>query len=292
MKSDIFTNLKAPSWVLPMKLISEGGITWIIPEEDEFDRARDKGECLWENLISMSKPLTISFLELGKLLYESITIESYKPVFYDDAITDRLQKNGEGFHSSLHDDECPFLCGNHRNAVLSAILDFVNEYGMIRNNDSHAGEVAAQVVIGHLSKQLFGNKLWQYKAPLSWVAYCIFETYLMCVKPDEYELLKAKHPARYIHTAGPPVVSTQISIELNSKYQQGHWREEKIIDSVLGLVVLMLQYNEDIIIRICPNCGACFVTSNEKAIYCSPVCRNRANAKKSYNRKKAGDPHA
>ena len=37
----------------------------------------------------------------------------------------------------------------------------------------------------------------------------------------------------------------------------------------------------------CRNCGKSFISSNQKAIYCSSACRNRANVKKSYYRKKS-----
>lgn len=70
------------------------------------------------------------------------------------------------------------------------------------------------------------------------------------------------------------------------RIHQNGWLEKKHVWTLLDLISLFLFYNENKFIRECPCCSDFFVTTNEKAIYCSPICRNRYNTKKSYNKKK------
>lgn len=76
-----------------------------------------------------------------------------------------------------------------------------------------------------------------------------------------------------------------ISIELTYTQASG-WAEAKKVKTLFDAITLFLFYDDTREVKCCQYCGRVFVSSKKTAIYCSPSCRNCANSKKSYERRK------
>lgn len=122
-----------------------------------------------------------------------------------------------------------------------------------------------------------------YSAPVSYWLYLIFELYLRYSKPSLYEeLLKRTY---YTPLYDRPQIKSNISIELTYTQASG-WAEAKKVKTLFDAITLFLFYDDTREVKCCQYCGRVFVSSKKTAIYCSPSCRNCANSKKSYERRK------
>ncbi|SHI24742.1 hypothetical protein SAMN02745823_03861 [Sporobacter termitidis DSM 10068] len=280
MKEDIFTNLVCNSTVFECKAINLAGTTWIVPESPENENRFRK------DLLSSVDNILKDFFELGLLLENHIHLHDYIPMYLDEIFVDSIATiaRGEKIKNGVYSDiNSPFLRENPEE-IISALLNFFNKFGGI-NPRKYNRNIQAKV-IEDLSEIAFGSKFMAWaKAPASFLAYIIFELYYRYTQPDRYIAAMQKHPNAHFKIVGDGM-SLSVSLTLQIVYQSKGWHEKKVVASIFDLITLFLFYDDDTHIKRCEHCNAVFISPNEKAIYCSPACRNRANSKKSYERRK------
>lgn len=309
MINDIFSNLHANTTIFYKKAKEVNGCTFIVPDENAVEMKRI-------DLIYLKNEMLEAFFRIGALLEESIDIDTYMPLFFEDLffdyvvkktrnapypketkmVTDTIEKPDFLWFA---DSNSPFLSSTsvEKETIVDELLYFVNKYGylnilkrdLIRDN------------IHDLSKEIlpeysctdyqYPEYFWANIAPASIMTYDFFEIYMAYVYPGIYaknmKLKKEKSEDIFtaIREAG---AGFTVDISIDIGYQNNRWTDEKHIKNVLDVVKLYLFYSDNTFIKRCKHCNEYFITSNQRAVYCSPVCRNRENVKKSYERKKRG----
>lgn len=122
----------------------------------------------------------------------------------------------------------------------------------------------------------------------SFVIYDILCAFISFCKP-EYEHMKiVEHYSEVIYSQ----VECSITFSMHQTYNPSSktFLTEYAVFSIKNyLEMLLALINSGDLqqkINICPNCQKSFLAVNPNAVYCSSTCRNRANVRKSYYRKK------
>lgn len=276
MKSDMFVNMTAHSTLCPLECLELDGVTW--------SRPKDTGAgCVCLNLLSVIDNLLLDFFRLGRLLKESIAINDYQPYYFVDSLISGVDNNRHQIlfdDDIFRDDRCPFF-KKDKMLIINSIIDFMNKYGSL---GGAGGDGVDDSYINSYVRKKFGDRLYFTTVPLSWAAYKIFELYFKYSDPQNYSLLSQKNPCIHARRVGPSALNANVRLKV--RYSGHDWEERKDVDSIIDLITLFLFYNEEKLLRECPCCGDFFLTTNQKAVYCSPICRNRFNSKKSYDKKK------
>lgn len=293
MNKDIFSNLVCRSMACPLRLEKKDGVTWLIPIKGP------SGSSYYVDLLSMSNDILMDFLKLGELLKNELTEQKYAPLFLPDETIKLAQQAGRGkakYESlipAFEDNKSPFLQKN-TDRVAHEIMQFFGKYGVLRsshlNIDSLPGRIMEYIAEAAFGPDLQPESFSNITFPISFLAYFIFELYFRYTNPQEY--CEAAHlsppksiPAEVVKHLRPQFM---VSITLNVFYTENDgWHEQKNLESLFDLISLLLFYKDDVMVRKCQYCGNIYVTHLDSSVYCSPSCRNRANSKKSYERRKA-----
>ena len=276
MKSDIFTNLEANYDAYQLGVVEKDGVTW-------FRALKEEAKPVRYNALAVVDNLVIDFFELGRMIADSANEAEYKPLYFEDGIITRYNDENKSVridYTYLQDKNSPLLKKNKEQIVVR-VLEFLNRYGSLGYKSTELSDLAVEEAI----TREFGVERYFSTSPLSWVVYKIYELYIKYKKPDTYiELLKKTPRIHIFSTNEKDMLRTRISLSVS--YTSKGWIEKKHVWSLLDLITLFLFYSDNKFIRECPCCFNYFVTTNEKAVYCSPVCRNRFNTKKSYYKKR------
>lgn len=294
MNKSIFAGLECRATVPELEIDVAEGTTWLVA-----NKANNTLPIL--DLIKNMDEVIVDFLELGKILYSNVDQSNYQPLFYDDIIAERfLSASGflapsdvGDFNNPILDINSPFLKCNEEE-VIAAIRRFFQKHGALylRHLPGNAAYVLRAV-----AKGILGNK--EYDTfrciPINYLAYIIFELYFRYKNPENYAILRAKHKpkAKFVYGIPDPInwpviINCNMNIRLSYRYDIG-WQEKKVINSLIDAISLFLFYEDTRFVRECKYCKKIFVSDVKSAVYCSPACRNCANSKKSYDRKKALD---
>lgn len=293
MNKDIFSNLVCRSMVHPLRIKERDGVSWLIPDTDSSESPFSV------DLLSMSNNILMDFFKLGELLEHELAGCEYTPIFLLNAFTKRLQQLGpdkadlRGLVPIFEDAASPFLKEN-ADTVASSIMLFFNKYGVLRTSQLNIDALPGSVM-SHVARDAFGperelNSFSDMAFPISFLAYHIFELYFRYTNPHEYSNAVHKCPPDAIPLRVGRQLRPQffVSISLSVTYTESDgWHEQKKLESLFDLIALLLFYKDDVLVKKCQYCGTVFITPLESAVYCSPSCRNRANSKKSYERRKA-----
>ena len=278
MKSDLFTNLVANYNVYQISAVEIDGVTWLKP----LEKIENSFSVMY-NALAVVDEILVDFFRIGKFIDKNINKDDYMPLFYEEGILRESRFNKESIEINknyLQDANSPIL-KNNKDQITAYIIEFLNRYGFLGYQNRFISDQIVENIVIHK----FGKESYQSTCPLSWAVYKIYETYLKYKNPDKYIQLCKKNV--YTHNyIEKDKNSINIKISLNVSYTSNGWLEKKHVWTLLDLISLFLFYNENKFIRECPCCSDFFVTTTEKAIYCSPICRNRYNTKKSYNKKK------
>lgn len=297
MKSDIFSGLFCHNTVFCYHLEAHNGITWIVPEQ------RSEEHLPSIDLVRQIEDLLRDFLCLGEFLQGQLSGSEYSPLFQDEHLAAKAfdimnDKNLNGAHAkselvaaiqSIYSDKLSPFLRNDAEEVSAEILQFFNKYGrpgvLGSNGNLH------DMVINWLTRSSFETDNYYNNSifPVSYLAYTIYEIYMRYVNPSAYIAALERNPTKHVRAGNGenPRPHFLISMSLEVVYiKMDGWREQKRVKSIFDLIALFLFYNDSIHVKKCAYCGVSFVSSLDSAIYCSPSCRNRANSKKSYERRK------
>lgn len=234
--------------------------------------------------------LTEKFFDIGALLKKSINdTKNYTPKYMDIEIEkeemkqfstkrpiDKVEYSMKFFTDVFSDDKCPFLSKlDYKNKIIQSIFDFINEYGFLFSfkempHSKLLTDLKTSLMSDENNKIFFDTNVF----PVSLLAYYIFEIYY-----------KYYFPQKYMN--GEFGTLNEINLKITTIYEDyiDDYYNSTEISSLMDLISIFLFTNK-LKMKECVYCGRSFLTTNKKAIYCSPVCRNRANVKKNYYKKK------
>lgn len=280
---NIFQNMRARGSRLTITSSFIDGITILHPTKDAEESRVEV------DLTSSAQQMVLDFLAIGNELERIIPISAYVPFYLENSIIDRphsikYSSNKLIRASVLNDSLCPFLSDfNAKKKLESAFLNFLNSYCAIGFHGAseplfsaiHA--LAFSGIIQHQDKFAITS--------LTALIYQFAEVYYRYKYPSEFiERLKTCHN-QSISVAGNVTV-LRTKIELTNMFENGLWIEYKKVKSPLDLIKIHLMYSDTTEYKQCQYCGTFFATDNKRAVYCSPICRNRANVKRNYDKKK------
>ena len=296
MNKDLFSNLVCRSSLRHLAVKEIDGVTWLVPFTDAGEKPINTID-----LLSCSKEVILDFYKLGEMLDLCLSNKkNYSPLYLAEETIDLAHKiakvkSGANFADLLpvfQDKTSPFL-EEQPSQVIEEIKTFFEKYGIMRSTTISSHFIFSDL-IHYVAESVFkcfnDEVLVDFCFPISFLAYYIYSLYLMYTDTERYEKLMDSNPPRYIQQVGSnyPKASFGISVSLTVTYTGGsRWVERKLLGNIFDLIVLMLFYNDEIRVRKCKYCGSIFINPLESAVYCSPSCRNRANSKKSYERRKA-----
>lgn len=275
MKNDLFSSLSCVQRIYELEVMTVSETTWIVP-------ASHISSSTILDLCSCKEGLVSDFLKLGNYLDRLISVDEYPPLSFEDNIVGRLN-NDQNVSLPLLDQHCPFLIADYA-GVVNRVHSFFSKYGMPDSRD--VPNTVVKTLIPLMAARVFKTKkLHQIMWPISALTYMIYEIYLRYTKPELYLNNWYNKPPAYISKNHP--ASFNINIKLDVIYNlDGEWEERKTCATLFDYIILFIIYNDRVYVRECPYCKRIYTTENERSVYCDPVCRNRANAKKSYDRKK------
>lgn len=164
------------------------------------------------------------------------------------------------------------------------LADF-GELGLRGNGALSLGLLSA--LFGGISEKAWADSI----TPLCLMLHEIYDIYYCFEHPVKFhEKMSAKKEGRKIAGDKPSFI---VDIRLSMDYTDVNgWKQSVsargILDSVRFLIISLTAENSEFI-KQCGNCGKYFITSGDKVKYCSPACRNRANVKRSYEKRKLED---
>lgn len=311
MNKNIFVELTCASTIQNVLVEKRDGVTWLRSSID-VDTPSPRPLCV--NVLVKIDDLISDFFELATLIEKNIDLSKYVPMYYDDFmcfISERIKRQDPDkfkaadvattylatddcidnkLYSPFSDKRCIFLQENSK-LIIRKTAQFFAKYGLpsLKAIEEYTAPASASSVILLMAPIMLNTSLPKsiYSAPVSYWLYLIFELYLRYSKPSLYEeLLKRTY---YTPLYDRPQIKSNISIELTYTQASG-WAEAKKVKTLFDAITLFLFYDDTREVKCCQYCGRVFVSSKKTAIYCSPSCRNCANSKKSYERRKGLQP--
>lgn len=307
MNKNIFVELTCASTIQNVLVEKRDGVTWLRSSID-VDTPSPRPLCV--NVLVKIDDLISDFFELATLIEKNIDLSKYVPMYYDDFmcfISERIKRQDPDkfkaadvattylatddcidnkLYSPFSDKRCIFLQENSK-LIIRKTAQFFAKYGLpsLKAIEEYTAPASASSVILLMAPIMLNTSLPKsiYSAPVSYWLYLIFELYLRYSKPSLYEelLKRTYYPPLYDR----PQIKSNISIELTYTQASG-WAEVKKVKTLFDAITLFLFYDDTREVKCCQYCGRVFVSSKKTAIYCSPSCRNCANSKKSYERRK------
>lgn len=233
------------------------------------------------------------FIELGNFLFECYK-EIYIPGFLSklqnehNAYENRLTWSELAVEKILCDSNSHYLVQKN-NTVIEKVLSFINKYGWSTPEPWHNTIMMSQRVwVGWINKEKERHCSYVEVLGASFLIHELLDTFVSFCKPV---YCKNKIVSLYGEKA---YAECAAGVEFNifQKYdpEKGKFITKCTVFGVLDYLSMMLSLinsgGSDCQISTCKNCGKSFLASNPRAVYCSPTCRNRANVKNCYYRRK------
>lgn len=234
------------------------------------------------------------FLSLGNFLFERYK-DRYVPLLYEQLDMEHSNFEirttwSESAVERLLCDSCFPYFDSQLKDVISQILQFINKYGYCT-----PGERPFPVSMGQRiwKKWLFED--FNIERPDIQIMGAVFLIYdflsnFICFCKPELErdkVISLYGKNIYEQTENRINISLHHVYDHNSEKFVSTYTVFDIHDYLCTLLAAINSGDLEQKIITCRNCGKSFISSNQKAIYCSSACRNRANVKKSYYRKKS-----
>lgn len=278
-------------------VVSIGNTTLFVPAEGYTPRRLE--------LVQLKEQLLADFLELGDYLYAEFSRE-FVPMHLD-VIREQRQRLETGFAWSedvireLSDDDSFYFFRDpaKKQELLKRLYRFVSRYGFVQREEEELSINCSRVFNDWVSSAYAenGRSLRLYEKEHIKAAFYmvieVFETYMSVCRPQEhYQRFTEAYPDRLYDNRA-------LNVELASRQVYNPYLTEfgtrffvpGLTDFICLVFILMGSGATPERVTQCRYCGGSYITSNPRTIYCSPACRNRANVKKNYDKKKqAGEP--
>lgn len=277
------------------EMMNLNGTTIFVPKDGCAERKL--------NLSSVKDQLLKDFLDIGDYLYSNFA-DGFLPVWgsaLDKAhaeYEERLTWSQNAVFDLLNDNNfCFFADPSKKDILLKKVFDFMSRYGFTSGEDKNDICITSaqkiwlseiQKLYSEAGKPLNISSRFFIKGAFH-IIIDIFTTYMACCKPNEYA-------HKFISVYSEEIYDKSYLFSTDLTLTQGYNRKTKAFEfsnTVFGVIdfisLLLFLINSNAIeqkVITCAYCGKSTLVDNSRSLYCSPTCRNRANAKRSYERKK------
>jgi len=225
------------------------------------------------------KDMVISILDIGCFIEKNIDRDNYNPLKH--GLHGLLDFREYGSFEELKDTCFVFFHEDSaRNRLLEMLSIFVSSFG--------------QPSLGREYDDMWNQAFYALCKKTSSIPDSPFFTIHAGIVLNEiYNIYYYyRYPKAYAKKmlGGSPENYTALDFNIigNAGFDGVKWYPRYIITplNAAKFMIISISTSDTEHIRQCTHCENFFVTDNSRAVYCSPTCRNRANVKKSYERKK------
>lgn len=244
------------------------------------------------------------FLNFCDKLQNNIDLNTYYPNRLEELFLSELATQKKLIQAYFHSyNDSNGLLSYDKESILSSLQLFIMEYGF---SDHWVCEHIDKNIKKAITSEI--RKIDTEHDPKTFIHLCcvnellenFFDIFMRYKEPALYTNNANNRQLRPDNVTYHTIIATRglsvgvhSSIDIGSYYDtiQNKWFFKYSIRTLYDFIgyALITSTSRKEYINKCPNCGRYYTTKNEKAVYCSPTCRNRANVRKNYEKKKRGE---
>lgn len=254
-----------------------------------------------KNIYVGDSTVTEKFLQFCDSLLNNIDINKYYPHQDEELFYSELKRNNDPINSYFfaYNDSNRLLSSN-KHTTLSHLKSFIMDYGFSGHwvcEKLNSYKSVKKIIKSEILKKdvEYNNRTFIHFCCANELLDTLFDIFMRYTNPHLYFENGNNYPRPndVLIECIPTGAGLRSSITIGANYDmsQKKWSVGYGISTLYSFIEysLITSTARKEYINKCPNCGNYFTTSNERAIYCSPTCRNRANVKRNYEKRKRGE---
>jgi len=253
--------------------------------------ANEESEAITYNVQDKKDNIILQTLEIGNLLEKSIDDNEYVPLSCHDGLLPLVVESRgdlrlDDITNLYKDDNCIFLKNKlTKPLIIEACHKFISSFGTFgfyRQEETRA-------ICSIFEKSGLLSKTTKFSfTPLFIMLHELYDLYYSFKYPDKFSKKMADKKKGTKIAGNIAVIHSMVDLTaFYTEFDSWHY----VLDirgflEAIKFIFIDFLINNNESPKQCAYCDKYFISDNPRAIYCSPVCRNRANVKKNYEKKR------